>query len=86
MRFDPNRNKAGLNPAPLNPQSSDFKSKPKVEPRKTSEAKALHIRLLKDKSSTFHLLTPEKAWESSEWFKCIPKIDSSATGKTSKVL
>ena len=57
----------------LNPQPSDFKSKPKIEPWKTSKAKALLIRLLRDKTSTFHHLTPEKAWESSEWFKIYPK-------------
>ncbi|KAL3788257.1 hypothetical protein HJC23_011889 [Cyclotella cryptica] len=57
----------------LNPQPSDFKNKPKIEPWKTSKAKALLIRLLRDKDSTFHLLTPERAWESSEWFKIYPK-------------
>ncbi len=57
----------------LNPQPSDFKSKPKIEPWKTSKAKALLIRLLRDKTSTFHHLTREKAWESSEWFKIYPK-------------
>jgi hypothetical protein len=57
----------------LNPQPSDFKVKPKVEPWKNSKAKALLIRLLRDKSSAFHLLSPEKAWESSEWFKTYPK-------------
>lgn len=57
----------------LNPQPSDFKLKPKVEPWKNSKAKALLIRLLRDKSSAFHLLSPEKAWESSEWFKTYPK-------------
>lgn len=57
----------------LNPQPSDFKVKPKVEPWKNSKAKALLIRLLWDKSSAFHLLSPEKAWESSEWFKTYPK-------------
>ena len=49
----------------LNPQPSDFKVKPKVEPWKNRKAKALLIRLLQDKSSAFHLLSPEKAWESS---------------------
>ena len=57
----------------LNPQPSDFKVKPKVEPWKNSKAKALLIRLLWDKSSAFHLLSPEEAWESSEWFKTYPK-------------
>ena len=56
----------------LNPQPSDFK-KSKVEPWRTSKAKALLIRLLSDKSSRIQGLTPDEAWESSEWFKKYPK-------------
>jgi hypothetical protein len=57
----------------LNPQPSDFKNKSKVEPWKTSKAKALLIRLLSDKTSWIQGLTPDEAWESSEWFKKYPK-------------
>ena len=57
----------------LKPQASDFKKKSKVEPWRTSKAKALLIRLLSDKSSRIQGLTPDEAWESSEWFKKYPK-------------
>ena len=57
----------------LKPQASDFKKKSKVEPWRTSKAKALLIRLLSDKSSRIQGLTPDESWESSEWFKKYPK-------------
>jgi hypothetical protein len=57
----------------MNPQPADFKNKPKVEPWRNSKAKALLIRFLMNKLSLFHLLSPDEAWESSEWFKQYPK-------------
>ena len=60
----------------LNPQPSDFKVKPKVEPWKNSKAKALLIRLLRDKSSAFHLLSPEKHGNHRNGSRHIPKIGS----------
>lgn len=57
----------------MNPQPADFKNKPKVESWRNSKAKALLIRFLMNESSPFHLLSPDEAWESSEWFKQYPK-------------
>lgn len=57
----------------LHPQPADFKNKPKVESWRNSRAKALLIRFLMNKSSPFNLLSPDEAWESSEWFMQYPK-------------
>jgi hypothetical protein len=53
----------------LNPQPSDLKSKQKIEPWKYSKDKELLIRMLRGKTSTFHHLIQEKAWDSLEWFE-----------------
>lgn len=59
----------------LDPQPSDFKNNMKVEPWKTSKAKALLARLLHDNASWIQDRTPEEVWESSEWFKQYPKAN-----------
>lgn len=66
-------NKAALIERLLDPQPADFKKKPTVQPWKTSRAKELLIRFLQDETSPFHLLSPNDAWESSEWFMQYPK-------------
>lgn len=59
----------------LDPQPSDYKNKMKVEPWKTSKAKALLTRLLRENSSRIQGRTPEEVWESSKWFKDYPKAN-----------
>lgn len=66
-------NKSDLIQRILNPQPADYKNKPKRETWKHSKAKALLIRLLRDKSSAIHNMTPDEAYESSGWFKQFPK-------------
>jgi len=65
-------NKADLIERLLNPQPSDFRHKQKIEPWKSSKAKALLIRLLSDKSDFIENKSPEEVWESNEWFKQYP--------------
>jgi hypothetical protein len=56
----------------LVPQPSDFKNKNKIEPWRNS--KPNHFLLdYSETSSHIQGLTPEEAWESSEWFKKYPK-------------
>lgn len=66
-------NKPDLIERLLDPQPTDFKSKPKVEQWRNSKAKALLLKLLSDHESPFNMLSPEDAWESSEWFMQYPK-------------
>ena len=65
-------NKADLIERLLNPQPSDFKNKTKIEPWKTSKAKALLIRLLSDKSNLIRNKSPTEVWQMNEWFKQYP--------------
>jgi hypothetical protein len=64
-------NKTELIERLLNPQPSDYKKKPKAEGWRTSKAKALLIRLLRDRR--LESKSPEEVWESHEWFKQYPK-------------
>ncbi len=47
----------------------DSKNKPKLELWQTSKANTLLIRLLSDKDSHIHNVTPEQAWEPSKCFQ-----------------
>ena len=66
--------KACLNPAPIGSTTIRLqKTKAKWGHGEPARPKHFFIRILSDKSSRIQGLTPEEAWESSEWLKKYPK-------------